>query len=249
MKGIILAGGNGTRLYPLTKVTNKHLLPLYNKPIIFYAIETLVNSGIDRIMIVSSPHHLDDFVSLLGSGEHFISKNTGKQIQIVYGIQNTASGIAYGLYIAKDYVGDDNCILLLGDNIFEDDLTEHVKNFKDGAMVFLKKVKNPSQFGIASFNKKKEIIEIIEKPIKPKSDMAVVGAYLYDKTVFDKMINQPISKRGEKEITYINNLYLRENKLDYIVLKKPWYDVGTVDDLLKASIHIKNNYGTKNNRK
>ena len=206
MKGVILAGGNGTRLHPLTAVTNKHLLPVYNKPIIYYSIETLVKCGIDKIMIVTSPHHIDDFVRLLGSGEHFISPKTKKQIQIVYGIQNSPSGIAYGLYIAKDYVGNDNCILLLGDNIFEDDFTNDIKDFKSGAKIFLKRVKNPSQFGIASINKKGKIVEMVEKPKKPKSDIAVVGAYIYDNTVFDKMINQPISERGEKEINYINKL-------------------------------------------
>lgn len=249
MKGVILAGGSGTRLYPLTAVTNKHLLPLYDKPVIFYSIETLVRAGIDRIMIVTSPRHLNDFVSLLGSGKHFISKKTGKQIQIVYGIQNNPSGIAYGLYIAKDYVGKDNCILLLGDNIFEDDLSDHIKQFKGGARIFLKKVKNPSQFGIVSFNKKKEVTKIVEKPDNPESSMAVVGAYIYDNTVFDKMIDQPVSRRGEKEITYINNKYLKEKGLGYSILKKSWYDVGTIDDLLEASIHIRNRHVSKKEKK
>ncbi len=245
MKGVILAGGNGTRLYPLTKVTNKHLLPLYDKPVIFYAIEKLVEAGVDRVMIVTSPHHLDDFVHLLGSGENFISKKTGKQIQIVYGIQNAPNGIAYGLYIARDYIGDDNCILILGDNIFEDNLTDHVKSFKSGAQVFLKKVKNPQRFGIASFDKNGRIKEIHEKPQKPQSDMAVIGIYMYDNTVFKKMIGQPASKRGEKEITYINNKYLKEGTLSHTILKKTWYDVGTIDDLLQGSLHMKKRHGKK----
>ncbi len=238
MKGVILAGGNGSRLYPLTKVTNKHLLPLYDKPIIYYPIEKLVEAGIERIMIVTSPHHLDDFVSLLGSGENFISKKSGKQVQIVYGIQNSPNGIAYGLYIAREYIGNDNCILILGDNIFEDNLTDHVNNFKCGAKIFLKHVDNPKQFGIATLDKKKEVVEIVEKPHSPKSDLAVVGIYMYDNTVFEKMIGQPASARGEKEITYINNKYLEEGALSYSILKKPWYDVGTIDDLLKGSIHM-----------
>jgi glucose-1-phosphate thymidylyltransferase len=245
MKGVILAGGSGTRLYPLTKVTNKHLLPLYDKPVIFYAIEKLVEAGVERLMIVTSPHHLDDFVHLLGSGEHFISQKTGKQIQIVYGIQNAPNGIAYGLYIARDYVGDDNCILILGDNIFEDDLTDHVKNFKGGAKVFLKDVKDPERFGIAHFDKQGKIKEIIEKPKNPKSNKAVVGIYMYDNTVFKKMIGQPVSARGEKEITWVNNKYLEEGALSHAVLKKTWYDVGTIDDLLQGSIYMKKKHGKK----
>ncbi len=245
MKGVILAGGNGTRLYPLTKVTNKHLLPLYDKPVIFYSIEKLVEAGIERVMLVTSPSHLDDFVQLLGSGEHFISRRTGKQIQIVYGIQNSPNGLAYGLYIARDYVGDDDCVLLLGDNIFEDDLTEHINNFSGGSKIFLKKVKDPERFGVAYFDKKGRIKEIIEKPKKPRSAMAVVGIYMYDNTVFKKMIGQPVSARGEKEITWVNNKYIAEGTLSYAVLKKTWYDVGTVEDLLQGSLYMKKKYGKK----
>ncbi len=145
MKGVILAGGKATRLYPLTLVTNKHLLPIYNKPVIYYSIEKLVEAGIDRIMVVTSSQHIDDFVGLLGSGQDFISKNDGKQIQIVYGIQNKPSGITDGLYIAKDYIGKDNCILFLGDNILEDDISSHIKNFNNGALIFLKKVNDPER--------------------------------------------------------------------------------------------------------
>lgn len=240
MKGIILAGGKATRLYPLTLATNKHLLPVYNKPVIYYAIEKLVKAGVDRIMIVTSPHHLDDFVKALGSGQTFLSVKTGKQIQIVYGIQNEPSGIADGLYVAKDYVGTDNCVLYLGDNIFEDDLKEHIKNFKDGALIFLKKVADPKRFGVASINKNGQVTKIVEKPKKPDSNLAVVGLYIYDNTVFDKMVGQPKSKRGEYEITYINNKYIEEQKLRAGILKKSWFDVGTYDSLLEASIFQKN---------
>lgn len=239
MKGIILAGGRGTRLYPLTAVTNKHLLPLYDKPIIFHAVEKLVEAGIDRIMIVTSPHHLDDFVQLLGSGAHFKSKKTGSQIQIVYGIQNAPSGIAYGLHIAKDYIGTDNCVLYLGDNIVEDDLTEHIENFKDGATVFLKEVNDPERFGIATIDRHNRVKEIIEKPKRPKSNFAVVGVYIYDNTVFEKMIDQPLSPRGELEITYVNNKYISEKKLQSVILKKPWFDVGTFNSILDASIYMR----------
>ena len=235
MKAVILAGGKATRLHPLTLVTNKHLLPVYDKPVIYYAIEKLVSSSIDRIMIVTSPNHIHDFVQLLGSGQNFISKKSGKQIQIVYGIQNEASGIADGLYIAQDYVGDDNCILYLGDNIFEDDIEKYVKSFKDGAMIFLKQVRDPKRFGIAEVDKAKNVISIQEKPKNPRSNLAVVGLYIYDNSVFTKMIGQPKSKRGEYEITYINNKYMNEKKLKAVVLKKEWFDIGTVESLLEAS--------------
>lgn len=237
MKAVILAGGKGTRLYPLTLATNKHLLPVYNKPIVYYAIEKLVLAGIDRIMIVTSPQHINDFVKLLGSGQNFISPKTKKQIQIVYGIQNEASGIADGLYIAKDYVGEESCLLYLGDNIFEDDIEKYVKSFKDGALVFLKKVKDPERFGVAEVDKNGVVKNIKEKPNKPKSNLAVVGVYIYDNTVFKKMIGQPKSKRGEFEITYINNKYINEKKLKAVELKKEWFDIGTFDSLMKASIY------------
>ncbi|MEK7136481.1 MAG: sugar phosphate nucleotidyltransferase, partial [Patescibacteria group bacterium] len=180
MKGVLLAGGQGTRLLPLTKVTNKHLLPVYDKPVIYYAIEKMVEAGIDRIMIVTSPHHLDDFVSLLGSGQNFLALKTGKQIQIVYGIQNTPSGIVDGLYIAKDYIGSDNCLLYLGDNIVEDSLAPAVKNFKDGATIFLKAVTEPRRFGIATVNNNGLVTAVIEKPENPTSNLAAIGAYIFD---------------------------------------------------------------------
>jgi len=236
MKGVILAGGFATRLSPVTKVTNKHLLPVYNKPMIFYGIEKLVKAYIDRIMIVTSSWHINDFVNLLGSGQDFISKKTGKQIQIVYGIQNEPSGIAQGLWIAKDYVGNDNCVLYLADNIFEDDVSEYIKNFKgEGAVVFLKEVKDPERFGIATIDKNNNVLEIEEKPKNPKSNLAVTGLYIYDNTVFNKMIGQTKSSRGEYEITYINNLYIKEEKLKAVLLQKEWFDAGTFDSLFEAS--------------
>ncbi len=239
MKGIILAGGRATRLYPLTLATNKHLLPVYNKPVIYYAIEKLIEGGVDKIMVVTSPEHVGDFVKILGSGHNFKSLNTGRQIQIVYGIQNTPSGIADGLYIAKDYIGTDNCILYLGDNIIEDSLKNEIVNFKSGALVFLKKVNDPERFGVAKINPQGEVTEIVEKPKKPISDLAVIGVYIYDNTVFKKMVNQPKSKRGEYEITYINNKYIAEKSLKAKILKKPWFDIGTFDSLLRASNYKK----------
>jgi len=243
MKGVILAGGEGTRLRPLTLVTNKHLLPVYNKPVIYYAIEKMVEAGIDRIMVVTSPKQVEDFVNLLGSGQNFISKNTGKQVQIVYGIQNRPSGIADGLYIAKDYVGSDDCVLYLGDNILEDDISEHIKRFKSGALVFLKEVKDPERFGIATLDEKGRVLEIIEKPGNPTSNLAVVGLYVYDNTVFDKMTDQPASGRGEYEITYINNKYIEEGTLRSVRLKKEWFDVGSVEALYEANTFMRSKAG------
>ncbi|MDO8594547.1 MAG: sugar nucleotidyltransferase [bacterium] len=239
MIGVILAGGDGTRLRPLTMVTNKHLLPVYDKPVIYYAIEKLVEAGIDRIMVVTSPKQIDNFVNLLGSGQNFISKNNNKQIQIVYGIQNRPSGIADGLYIAKDYIGNDDCVLYLGDNILEDDISEHITTFKTGASVFLKEVSEPQRFGVATVDTKGNVLEIVEKPANPTSNLAVVGVYVYDNTVFTKMVDQPTSERGEYEITYLNNKYIEEGTLHSYVLKKDWFDIGSVEALHEANVFMK----------
>lgn len=236
MKAVILAGGSGTRLHPLTLSTNKHLLPVYDKPVIYYAIEKLVDAGVSKVMVVTSPHHIDSFVKLLGSGQRFVpKKKNAKQIQIVYGIQNEPNGIAYGLFIAEDYIGDDECVLFLGDNIIVDDIAPAVRSFKGGATVFLKKVTDPKRFGIAEVNKKGKIVSIEEKPAKPKSNLAVTGLYIYDNTVFDKIRKIPKSDRGEYEITEVNKLYLEEGTLRASTLKKGWFDIGTIDSLHKAS--------------
>jgi glucose-1-phosphate thymidylyltransferase len=243
MKGIILAGGSGTRLRPLTVATNKHLLSLYDKPVIFYAVATLVDAGVDQIMIVTNPHHVEDFVKLLGSGKDFISKKTGNQIQIAYTIQNEPHGIAHALYLASDYIGNDHCVLYLGDNIFEDDIASHIKNFKKGARVFLKEVSDPERFGVAHVGPKGKVLSIEEKPTKPKSNFAVTGLYLYDHTVLAKLQRQNAtrarSKRGEYEITHINNAYIKEGTLHSVILKKEWFDIGTFDSLLDASMHMR----------
>jgi len=243
MKAVILAGGSGTRLHPLTLVTNKHLLPVFDKPVIYYAIEKLVDAGVTKIMVVTAPHHIDSFVRLLGSGQHFVPKSsTAKQIQIVYGIQNEPNGIAYGLFIAEDYIGKDDCVLFLGDNIFLDDITPAIQKFKKGAAVFLKEVRDPKRFGIASV-KRGKITSLEEKPQKPKSNLAVTGLYIYDNTVFKKIRKIPPSERGEYEITDVNKLYLEEGSLHFNVLKKEWFDIGTVESLHKASQFMKKRTG------
>ena len=240
MKAVILAGGRGTRLQSLTLSTNKHLLALYDQPVIYYALQKLVLSGVSKVMIVTSPEHIGEFVKLLGSGEDFIVPALGKQIQIVYGVQNEPNGLAYGLWIAKEFVGDDDCVLYLGDNIFEDDISSYVKNFKTGAMVFLKEVSDPERFGIAALNEKGHVVNIEEKPKKPRSNLAVTGLYIYDNTLFKKrFLGQKKSKRGEYEITYINNKYIEDGALKAVLLKKEWFDVGTFDSLLAAAVFMK----------
>ena len=240
MKAVILAGGSGTRLHPLTLVTNKHLLPVFDKPVIYYAIEKLVDAGITKIMVVTSPHHIDAFVKLLGSGQHFVPKTkNARQIQIVYGIQNEPNGIAYGLFIAEDYIGDDDCVLFLGDNIITDDIAPAIKKFKKGATLFLKKVNDPERFGVATVNKRGKITSLEEKPKKPKSDLAATGLYIYDNTVFDKIRKVPASARGEHEITDVNKLYLEEGSLHFHMLRGEWFDIGTIESLHKASMFMK----------
>lgn len=236
MKAVILAGGSGTRLQPLTFATNKHLLPVYDRPVIYYAIEKLIDAGVTKIMIVTSPHHIDSFVRLLGSGQRFVPKGSGaKQVQIVYGIQNEPNGIAYGLYIARDYVGADNCVLYLGDNIFCDDISSSIASFKGGASVFLKEVTDPERFGVASLDESGMVTAIEEKPTKPASNLAVTGLYVYDNSVFEKFQTQPQSARGEYEITYLNNKYIEEGTLTSQVLTKEWFDIGTIESLSIAS--------------
>jgi len=239
MKGVLLAGGSGTRLHPMTKVTNKHLMPIYNRPVLYYAIDKMVEAGIDRIMIVTSPGHVDDFVNILGSGPRWISKQNGKQIQIVYGIQEKPTGIADGLWIAREYVGDDDCLLYLGDNIIEDDLSEHVKNFTGGATVFLKEVPDPERFGVAELDTTGKIIGIAEKPTQPKSNKAVIGLYMYENSVFEKMVGLEPSDRGEFEITTVNEVFCQEGKLHGVELEKEWFDIGTFDSMLEASQYMK----------
>ena len=227
MKGIILAGGNGTRLHPLTKVTNKHLLPVYNKPMIFYPIETLVKAGIKDIIIITGKEHAGSFMSLLGSGKEFNAKFS-------YALQDEAGGIAQAIGLAEHFVHNEPVTVILGDNIVLDDISEEIKTFKEGGKIFLKEVKDPERFGVPVFENDK-IIRIEEKPKQPKSKYAVTGVYLYDSTVFDKIKTLKPSQRGELEVTDLNNLYLQEGKLSFSFLKNRWLDAGTPDSLLEAS--------------
>lgn len=231
MKGIILAGGFGTRLRPMTLVTNKHLLPVYDKPMIYYPLQTLIDAGIKDIMIITGTEHMGDMINLLGSGKDF-------GVKFTYKVQDEAGGIAQALGLCKEFVGNDNMIVILGDNIIEDNLKEKVDNFNSGCHLFFKKVDNPKRFGVPVF-RGDIIVRIDEKPLNPKSDFAVTGIYIYDNKVFDIINTLEPSNRGELEITDVNNEYIRLGKINGSTLEGFWGDAGTVESLYKASTFAK----------
>jgi len=227
MKGIILAGGYGTRLMPLTKVTNKHLLPVFNKPMIYYPLEKLLEAGIKDILIVSGPEHAGHFLGLLGSGRNFNAKFS-------FEIQEEAGGIAQALGLAENFAGSDHVTVILGDNIIEDDVREAVTNFNGGAKIFLKEVEDPERFGVAEVQGDR-IIGIEEKPQNPKSNYCTTGIYIYDNSVFSKIKTLKPSGRGELEITDVNNKYIEDGTMKFSILKGFWSDAGTFDSLMKSS--------------
>ena len=227
MKGIILAGGTGSRLHPLTKVTNKHLLPVYDKPMVYYPLHTLINAGIKEIMIVSGRGHAGHFLELLGSGADF-------GITLTYEIQEKAGGIAQALGLAEGWADDEDVAVILGDNIFQDDVNPEVVSFKNGAKIFLKEVTDAQRFGVAQLEGDR-VVSIEEKPRQPKSNYAVTGLYLYDAGVFPTIRTLKPSGRGELEITDVNNAYIREGHMQFAMLNGFWSDAGTFDSLLRAS--------------
>tara|TARA_Y100000310_G_scaffold303153_1_gene341217 strand:+ start:3007 stop:3816 length:810 start_codon:yes stop_codon:yes gene_type:complete len=233
LKGVILAGGTGSRLFPLTKVTNKHLLPVYDKPMIYYPLETLKKMGCKDIMIVSGREHCGDILNLLGSG-----RDMG--LKLSYEIQDEAGGIAHALSLTERFVGVSNVAVCLGDNIFDDDIS--MGDYESGARIFLKSVHDPERFGVAELEKGTEckVISIEEKPTKPKSNFAVTGLYVYDSKVFNYIKNLTPSDRGELEITDVNNFYVRDGLMTCQVLESWWSDAGTFDSLLKASSLVAN---------
>jgi len=228
MKGIILAGGKATRLRPLTKITSKQLLPVYDKPMIFYPIETLVKAGIKDILIIIAPDYSGHFLNLLGSGKDFGAKFS-------YAIQEEPRGLADAFIIGADFIKKDNVTLILGDNIFEHDFSKQIKSFKSGAMVFAKEVSDPERFGVVDFDKKMKARSIEEKPVRPKSNFAVVGIYTYDNKVIEYAKNLKPSLRGEIEITDLNNTYLKKGDLRVNIIEGMWEDAGTFDSLLRIS--------------
>lgn len=233
MKGIVLAGGTGSRLYPLTKVTNKHLLPVGNKPMIYYPIEKLTEVGIEEILIVTGTEHMGDVVNLLGSGKDFGCRFT-------YKVQDEAGGIAQALGLAENFCGDEPMTVILGDNIFEASLSKALKNYDgSGSQILIKQVEDPERFGVAELEGDR-ITGIEEKPKEPKSDYAVTGIYMYDAQVFDLIKNLKPSERGEFEITDVNNHYIENATMKYSILDGWWTDAGTLE-----SYKIANNLARK----
>ncbi|MGH9682791.1 MAG: sugar phosphate nucleotidyltransferase [Candidatus Acidiferrales bacterium] len=231
MKGIVLAGGTGSRLNPLTRVTNKHLLPVYEKPMVYYPIQTLVNAGIEEILLVTGGKNAGDFLRLLGNGRDFGLKHLN------YTYQEGEGGIAEALGLAEYFAAGEPICVILGDNIIENNIRRAVENFEKqpgGAKILVKEVTDAQRFGVADI-KGDRVVGIEEKPRSPKSNYAVIGIYLYDATVFQKIHRLKPSGRGEMEITDVNNFYIDEGKLTYEVLDGWWTDAGTFESLLRAN--------------
>ncbi len=237
MKGIVLAGGSGTRLYPITMGISKQLMPIYDKPMIYYPVSTLMRAGISDILIITTPHDNEGFVRLLGDGSQY-------GCNFEYAIQNDPNGLAEAFLIGQDFIGDDKVALILGDNLFHGtafgtELKKHTD--PDGGVVFAYQVSDPERYGVVEFDKDKHAISIEEKPKIPKSDYAVVGLYFYDNDVVDIARNLTPSARGELEITDVNAEYLRRGKLKVSVMDRgsAWLDTGTIDSMVDAAEYIR----------
>lgn len=231
MKGVVLAGGTGSRLNPLTRVTNKHLLPVYDKPMVYYPIQTLVNAGIQEILLVTGGKNAGEFLRLLGNGRDFGLKH------INYTYQEGEGGIAEALGLAEHFADSEPVCVVLGDNIIENNIRHAIENFKNqevGAKILLKEVPDAQRFGVADVRDGR-VVGVEEKPRNPKSDYAVIGVYLYDATVFQKIRRLKPSGRGELEITDVNNFYVEEGTLTYEILEGWWTDAGTFESLLRAN--------------
>lgn len=237
MKGIVLAGGRATRLRPLTKITSKQLLPVYDKPMIYYPIETLIKGGIKDILVIVAPEYAGHFLHLLGSG-----KELG--VKFSFEIQEEPGGIAQAFVVGEGFIGKDPVTLILGDNIFDYDFSQSIKNFKTGAKIFAKEVNDPERFGVVEFDSQNKALSIEEKPKVPKSKYAVVGMYIYDNKVVDIAKNLKPSDRGEVEITDVNKAYLEKGELQVDVIDGIWEDAGTFDSLLRV-----NNYWAEKAKK
>ena len=239
MKGIILAGGSGTRLYPLTRVTSKQLLPVYDKPMIYYPLSTLMLAGIRDILIISTPVDTPRFQELLGNGEHF-------GVNLSYAVQESPDGLAQAFLIGKEFIGNDACAMILGDNIFyggwfRKNLSEAVKNAENGeATIFGYYVKDPERFGIVEFDKNRKVISVEEKPVNPKSNYCITGLYFYPAGVAEMAEQVKPSDRGELEITTLNDMYLQQERLRVQILGRgfAWLDTGTMESLMEASTFV-----------
>jgi len=238
MRGIILSGGSGTRLKPLTKITSKQLLPVYHRPMIYYPLNTLIQAGIKEILIIVAPERAGDYLNLLGSG-----KELG--VKFTYEIQDRPEGIAQAFLIGESFIGSDDVTLILGDNIFEDYFSDDIKNFKSGAKIFAKKVSDPERFGVVKFNDQMRAEKIVEKPQESFSDYAVTGLYIYDSRVISIVKGMKPSARGELEITDVNNWYLAKGELAVGLVEGEWLDAGTFDSLLRAQNFVKEKLADK----
>ena len=232
MKGVVLAGGLGSRLYPLTKVTNKHLLPVYDKPMVYYPIQCLVNAGITDILIVTGGNSAGDFLQLLGNGADFGLKD------LSYTYQQGEGGIADALSLAEHFADGDKIVVVLGDNIVEGNIAGAVADFRaqpSGAKILLKEVHDPQRFGVATVDDRGRVLRIAEKPAEPESNLAVIGIYMFDARVFEFIGRLEPSARGELEITDVNNFYIEDGSMTSDVLQGWWTDAGTFESLLRAS--------------
>lgn len=232
MKGIILAGGRATRLRPVTKVTSKQLLPIYNKPMIYFPIETLRSMGITEILIIVAPENAGDFLKLLGSG-----KEMG--VKLTYEVQDEPRGLADAFLVGENFIGKHPVTLILGDNYFDGDFSSTVKDFQEGAKVFAYEVPDPMRYGVVEFNDAMQAKSIEEKPKNPKSNFAVTGLYVYDNSVIEKAKSVKPSARGELEITDINNMYLEEGKLDVCLVDGVWKDTGTFESWFETTVYVR----------
>lgn len=228
MKGIILSGGKGTRLHPLTKVTSKQLLPIYDRPMIFHPLETLISAGITDILIIVAPESAGDYIRLLGSGKEFGATFT-------YKVQDKPEGLAQAFHIGKTFLKNSSVAMILGDNIFEDDFSDIIKNFKSGGHIFAKAVPDPERFGVVEFDSDMNAKRIVEKPVEHISDYAVTGLYLYDNRVIEAAEQLKLSPRGEYEIVDLHNWYLDKGELKVTVVSGDWVDAGTIDSLFTAN--------------
>ncbi len=240
MKGIILSGGTATRLFPLTATTSKQLLPVYDRQMIFYPLNLLVKAGIKDILIIVSPDHSGQYLNLLGS----IFDKT--DIKLEFKVQKVPRGLADAFIMGEDFIDDDSVTMILGDNIFEDDFSEQIKNFKSGALVFAKKVTDPERFGVVQFDEEMRAVKIEEKPQEWISDYAITGLYVYDKRVVEAAKSVQPSERGEKEVTELHNWYLAKNELEVSMFDGAWLDAGTFDTLIEAGNIVKEKQIYKN---
>jgi len=233
MKGIILAGGTATRLFPLTTTTSKQLLPVYDRQMVFYPLNVLLKAGIKEVLIIVAPEHSGQFLNLLGS----TFEDYG--IHIEFKVQKVPRGLAEAFIIGENFINSDNVTMILGDNIFEDDFSSEIKSFQSGGHIFAKKVPDPERYGVVKFNKNNKAVKIIEKPQKWISDFAIPGLYIYDSQVTEIAKRVKSSKRGELEITSLHNFYMKKGELSVSTFEGEWLDAGTFDSLLEAGKIVK----------